>query len=152
MPLAIIRKRGTHSPGWNLSIHRVTPSFKKYSSEIPPEVKESRNNYCLIYVFFWRLNIGFILGLKYFWLFSDIYISGFWIPTWWLGCTLQCDITIVFSCCVAVFQHVETVFFSQVFFTKISCLELIQELVFTGNLPCQNVAKVTFFLQLILYF
>lgn len=38
-------------------------------------------------------------------------------------------------------------FFSQVFFTKISCLELVRELVFTGNWPCQNVAKVTFFLQ-----
>ena len=38
-------------------------------------------------------------------------------------------------------------FFSQVFFTKISCLELVRELVFTGNWPCQNVAKVTFVLQ-----
>lgn len=45
------------------------------------------------------------------------------------------------------FKMWKTVFFSQVFFTKISCLELVRELVFTGNWPCQNVAKVTFFLQ-----
>ena len=73
-------------------------------------------------------------------IFLDPYLMTWMHPAMWYHdrvFLLRCS---VLKCGKLFFSH-------KCFFTKISCLELVQELVFTGNWPCQNVAKVTFFLQ-----